>query len=196
MSLEITSAIPEDARRVLALTAQDLREAHLSEDEILAIADNSNNEHVETQRRRLELQPELYKVARLGFDVVGVIKTNEWFTGDQRPYASPLELAVLRKRDLFNSHRLKGNPLGIFALSTSNDAAINRYEIASQLLDTALEGQEEKEIRIGLRWNEPLRSLLAEEYKFQPTNKHGRQIGDVPSELYIRQPLTHSEQDQ
>jgi hypothetical protein len=196
IGLQITPPALDDASRIVALTAKDLREAHLTEEEVLAIANAApNHEHVIEQQRRLELQPELYKVARLDMDVVGFIKTNEWFAGDQRPYATPLELAYLRKRDLLNGHHLKGSPLGIFALNVAKDADISGVDIAAELLNTALEGQETKEVRIGVRWNEPLRSLLEDEYGFMRTHKHGKQLAGIPSELYIRPPKEHSLQD-
>jgi hypothetical protein len=192
MSIEISRVTPEDASRILALTAQDLREAHLPEDEVLTIANSSNPEHIKEQEQKLRLKPELYKVAMLDQDLVGFVKTNEWFTGDQKPYATPHEHYALAMRNLFHSHRLKGNPLGIFSLIAADHVDENRFEIASALLDEVLEEQNAKEVRIGVSWNEPLRPLLVEEYGFQPTGQHGRVLG-IPHELHIRKPKAHSE---
>ena len=192
MSVEISRVTTEDASRILALTAQDLREARLSEDEVLAIANSSNPEHIKKQEQKLKLKPELYKVALLDQDLVGFVKTNEWFTGDQKPYATPYEHYALAMRNLFHSHRLKGNPLGIFSLIAANDADKDRLEIASALLDEVLEEQDTREVRIGVSWNEPLRPLLVEEYGFQPTGQHGEVFG-IPHELHVRKPKAHSE---
>lgn len=199
-NLEITEATVEDAERIITLTAQDLREAHLSEDEVLARADVANKEHLKTQEQKLKLQPELYRIARLGIDVVGMIKTNEWFALDQRKYAmsSRESYALTLQHYLFRNPHLKDNPLGIHALVAASDVdGIHQSEIASALLDDALKDHDDKEVRIGIRpVFEPLKPLLTnDKYKFRPTDTYGRPVG-IYQRLYISPPNERSLSDQ
>jgi hypothetical protein len=193
-SIERIEPTEENAIIVLNLTAEDLRNAELGESEVARIADASNPEHVQVQREKLRKNPERYMGAIASGAVVAFRKVNEWYTGDQEPYAGQLERVEIARWARRNNHHMPGRPLGIFALSVSSslEGSDSSLAIARSLMDGVLVMQGRKDIRVGLHDNDPLAPLLRDEYGFIPTGKYGDPLG-APLQLHVRPPVGHRE---
>ena len=178
---------------IVSLTNADLQTSGLSPEEAAQLADPQNNQHLETQRRKLLLHPARYLGAfassRFGNELKGFIKYNEWRAADELPYAEAAEARLLKDMIAAEKHHLAGRPIGIFALcvasSLSQDA---QPRFASALLHSVLEKFSDKEFRIGAPAEDPLVPLLRS-YRFEPTGRRGGPISGISQELYIRPPI-------
>lgn len=175
----------DNAKAIIELTAQDLRRAGLSTDEVDEIADPLNPKHRERQLLKLAEYPGRYLGVFTDRDLVGFSKTNDWEAADQLPFASYVERLAIRPMAKFKyGGRLDGRPFGIHGLVVSQEID-SPDEAADSLIKRALAAAALHEIRIAQYPGDPIQPLLRKN-GFEPTGKFGKPIGNLRQELFVR----------
>jgi hypothetical protein len=173
----------QNARSIVRLTSIDLSRAGLPEDEVLSIADATNETHIEQQAARLAAYPERYLGAIASRELIGYIKVNEWNRADQLPFTTGLHRIGQRALLAVGDNTLEGGLLGIHGFVVDDPSSEDRL-VGMSLLEEALELAFGREVRIAQYKGDPM-NYVTKEKGFIPTGKHGTILG-IQQELHIR----------
>ena len=173
----------QNARSILRLTSADLLRAGLPEDEVLAIADATNEIHIDQQVARLAAYPERYLGAVAARGLIGYIKVNEWNRADQLQFTTGLRRVGQRVLVAVGDTHLEGGLLGIHGFVVDDSNNEDRL-VGMSLLGEALELAFGREVRIAQYQGDPM-NYVTKEKGFIPTGKRGTILG-IQQELYVR----------
>ncbi|HEY8886672.1 MAG TPA: hypothetical protein VIM31_04215 [Candidatus Microsaccharimonas sp.] len=178
-NFEYLSQIPvteDDARTIQALTLQDVTLGGFENPSALANPDNAVK--VETQLNKLREHPENYSGYRQENGlIVAYMKTNEWFRGDEAPFA---ESAFARASLRLKNGSMKPKALGVFGLVVDQSLEkVDQLELLHDLLYRSI-GQAATHaaevINIVIHEHDPVLEM-AERLEFRPVGPKGQAVG-------------------
>lgn len=197
MLLRELTGTPTEIIEGVNLVQEDLVEAYL------AVGDIERAREAGDIRRRPELedaQARRYETGqgyRYGVvdtevgSLVGMAMVNDWYRGDQYPFASPLGRAGLKALKALNTPLIPGRPVGIHTLVVDRGLdEQDQFETAMLLGVGALNYAEDREIRISLPERDPSEEALRQ-LGFIATGRWGERIGvpGLPQQLFVRKRL-------
>jgi len=193
---ELTGA-PTDIIESVSLVQEDLVDAYL------AIGDIERALEAGDVRRRPELEDaqarrfESGQGCRYGIvdtkvgSLVGMAMVNDWYRGDQYPFASPLGRMGLKALKALHTPYIPGRPVGIhtFVVDRGLDEQ-EQFETAMLLGGGALNYAEDREIRVSLPEADPSEEALSQ-LGFVATGRWGERVGvpNLPQQLFVRKRL-------
>jgi hypothetical protein len=167
----------ENAIAVQVLTLQDIK--HGGFQKPLELADPSNSDMVATQQQKLHDHPERYSGYTRDGQLVAYIKQNDWFAGDELPFATGARAVELKASRALHLDPSTGQ-WGVFGLVASDN--LDKDDRESVLLDLLQRSfadprsGESRTVNIVIHEHDPLLEI-AVHYGFVPVGKLGEAAG-------------------